>query len=77
MGTKPCAFVFWYKSSELAPTEYIRIIAFSEKQARLFYVKNGFTRMYDYSLNAVNVITCEHWTTSHEVGDILGQYARL
>ena len=74
---QPCAFVFWYKSSELAPTEYIYIIAFTEKQARFFYSNNGYTKMFDYSLNPVNVVKAERWTTSHEVGDILGQYARI
>lgn len=73
-GLPPQAYMFWYMSSQYAPTEYVYIIAFSEKQARMFFIKNGYTRMYDYSLNPVRVVKT---TKRHEVGDMLGQYARL
>lgn len=69
------AFQFWYKSDIYAPTEYIYIIAVSLKQARYFYTSKGFTRMYDYSINPVNIIQACLFKKRHEVGDILGQYA--
>lgn len=78
MGSnKPYAYLFWYKSDEYATTEYIYIIAFSVKQARLFYIKSGYTRMYDYSCTPVDAISADNWTARHEIGDILGQYARI
>lgn len=78
MGSnRPSAYLFWYKSSEYATTEYIYIVAFSVKQARLFYIKQGYTRMYDYSLSPVDTISADNWTTNHEIGEILGQYARI
>lgn len=71
---KPYAFLYWYKSSEYANTEYIYIIAFSIKQAWLFFRKNGYTKMYDYG-GPIDNITFYYWLKSHEIGDILGQYA--
>lgn len=68
------AYLFWYKSEDLAPTEYIYIVAVSEKQARYFYVKEGYTRMYDYEVQSVDVLPL---TKDYEVGTILGQYATL
>ena len=73
-GLPPKAFMFWYICNENGPTEYIYIIAFTEKQARFFYIKNGYTRMFDYSLDPVRVVKT---TKRHELGDILGQYAVL
>lgn len=72
---KPKAYLFWYKSSEYATTEYIYIIAFSVKQASLFYVKQGYTRMYDYDTTPCDAIPAQYWQARHEIGDILGQYA--
>lgn len=72
---KPKAYLFWYKCDEYATTEYIYIIAFSVKQARLFYIKHGYTHMYDYSLMPVDEIDATSWLARHEIGDILGQYA--
>ena len=74
---RPSAYLFWYKSDEYAPTEYIYIVAFSVKQARYFYIKNGYTYMYDYSCTPVDEISADNWTARHEIGDILGQYARI
>ena len=71
----PMAFQFWYKSSADAPTEYIYIIAFSYKQARLYFNKAGYHRMYDYSYYCCDTIPCKYWLAHHEVGDILGQNA--
>lgn len=68
------AYLFWYKSDETAPTEYIYIVAVSEKQARLFYLKNGYTRMYDYEVRSVDVLPL---TKDYAIGTILGQYATL
>lgn len=71
------AYLFWYKSDERAPTEYIYIIAYTMKQARYFYIRQGYTRMYDYSFTPVDEISADNWTARHEIGDILGQYARI
>ena len=69
------AYLFWYKSSEFARTEYIYIVAVSIKQARYFYIKNGYARMYDYSLNPLDDLPVE--PIDYEIGTILGQYAIL
>lgn len=71
------AYLFWYKSDEYAKTEYIYIFALSLKQARFFYIKNGYTHMYDYSLNPVDEIEANHFTIRHEVGEIRGELARI
>ena len=72
---QPYAFLFWYKSSEYATTEYIYIIAFTHKQARYYYAKMGYNKMYDYSYEYCDAIPASRWLKSHEIGDILGQYA--
>ena len=69
------AYLFWYKSDEYAPTEYIYIIAYTLKQARYYYIKLGYTRMFDYSLDPVKEIEQKRFNAKHEIGDILGQYA--
>ena len=71
----PKAYLFWYKSSEYAKTEYFYIIAFSVKQACLFYVRQGYTRMYDYDTTPCDAIPAQNWKARHEIGEILGQYA--
>ena len=72
---QPYAFLFWYKSSEYSPTEYIYIIAFTHKQACYFYDRAGYRRMYDYSHEYCDARPASEWNKPHEVGDILGQYA--
>ena len=71
-GLRPYAYMFWYICNENGPTEYIYIIAFSEKQACYFFINNGYTRMYDYSLQPVRIIRTNK---RHDVGDMLGQDA--
>lgn len=47
------AFLFWYKETDLARTEYIWIIATSPKQARYIFQKKGFhLGVYDYCRQA-------------------------
>lgn len=71
-GLPPRAYMFWYICVEGGATEYVYIIAFTEKQARYFFVQNGFTKMYDYSLSPVRVrATTKHYA----VGEMLGQEA--
>lgn len=71
------AFLFWYKSSEDAPTEYIYVIAVTLKQAQYFYIRRGYTSMFDYSTTPVDDIDEEDFLKPHHVGDILGQYATI
>lgn len=71
------AYLFWYKSDEYAPTEYVYIIAVSVKQAQWFWVHNGYTHMYDYCFNPIDAIDAKDFIKRHEVGDILGQYATI
>ena len=71
-GIRPQAYMFWYICNENGPTEYVYIIAFTEKQARYFFIKNGYSKMFDYSLNPVRVINPKR---RHELGDMLGQDA--
>lgn len=72
---KPYAFLFWYKPSENATTEYIYIIAFTHKQACYLYDRAGYNKMYDYSHEYCDAIPACNWLKSHEIGEILGQYA--
>ena len=69
------AFLFWYKSDEYAKTEYIYIIAVSEKQANFIFYKNGYKNMYDYSNGPIDIIDAYYFRARHNVGDILGQDA--
>lgn len=71
------AYLFWYKNDEYAPTEYVYIIALSYKQANYFwynYLHNVLGYVYDYDTTPCNVMQC---TRPHDVGDILGQNARI
>ena len=69
------AFLFWYKSDEYAKTEYIYIIAVSEKQANFIFYKNGYKNMYDYSNGPIDIIDAYYFRARHNVGDILGKDA--
>ena len=69
------AFLFWYKSDEYAKTEYVYIIAVSEKQANYLFYVNGYKNMYDYSNGPIDIIDAYHFRARHNVGDILGQNA--
>lgn len=64
------AYLFWYKSSPTARTEYLYIYAVSAKQASYFFYKEGYTRMYDYSYNPIGKETREPC----EVGTIYFSY---
>lgn len=71
------AYVFWYIMDAYGRTEYVRIIAVSEKQANFFwkrYLYQVLGRPYDYDLTPCNVMQCSY---AHNVGDILGQNARV
>ena len=74
---KPKAYLLWYKVDANATTEYIYIIAFSVKQAILFFDKQGYSKMYDYDKNPIDCIPSNNWLAKHEIGDILGQYATI
>lgn len=71
------AYLFWYKSSDNAPTEYIYIIALSYKQAQFYYDKKGYTRMYDYDVMPIDELEEKDFMQKHNIGDVLGQYAVL
>lgn len=68
------AFLFWYKSSENATTEYINIIAYTLKQAYFLFANNGYTNMYDYGY-ACDYIEQAEFKKAHNIGEILGQNA--
>lgn len=69
------AYLFWYKSNEYARTEYIYIIAVSVRQAQWYWVHKGYTRMYDYCFYPIDEIEAKDFMQSHNIGDILGQFA--
>lgn len=72
------AFLFWYKADELAPTEYMYVIAYTFKQAKYFwfnYLKHTLGYAYDYDLNPVDIIDQKDFVKQHNVGDILGELA--
>lgn len=69
------AYLFWYKSDEYAPTEYVYIIAVSVKQAIYYWLHKGYARMYDYCYNPIDAIEEKDFLKPHKIGDILGQYA--
>ena len=71
------AYLFWYKCDEYARTEYIYIFAFTAKQARYFFIKNGYTHMYDYETTPVDEIDALNFTMRHECGEIRGELARI
>lgn len=68
------AYLYWYKSSETSYTQYIYIIAYSNKQAFYYFNKNNYTTMYDYGC-AYEVIEEFKFNKRHNVGDILGANA--
>ena len=69
------AYLYWYKSDEYAPTEYIYIIALSLKQANYIFYSKGYKNMADYSNGPIDIIDACYFRARHEVGDILGQNA--
>ena len=74
------AFLFWYKTSEYSTTEYVYVIAVSEKQAIFFwskYLRETLGRPYDYIMAPCGIINQKDFVARHEVGDILGQYAYI
>jgi len=77
MSSKLKAYVYWYIMDMYGHTEYVHVIAVSEKQANYFwynYLHKVLGRVYDYDTTPCNVIEC---TRFHEVGDVLGQNARI
>lgn len=69
------AYLFWYKSSEYATTEYIYIIALSVSQARFYFYQAGYGHMLDYSYSPIDEIDENRFMKKHLLGEILGQYA--
>lgn len=72
------AYLFWYRSTETSPTEYMYVIAHTYKQARYFwynYLKFTLGYAYDYDLDPVNEIDSKDFVKEHFAGDILGQNA--
>ena len=65
------AYLFWYKTSQFNPTKYIYIVAVSEKQARFFYYKAGYTLMHEYECSSINFIPACDFTKRHAVGAIV------
>lgn len=70
------AYLFWYKSSQDAKTEYIYIIALSRKQACYIFTLKGYKRFYDYEEAPIDEVPLSK-NANYEVGTILGQYAIL
>ena len=70
------AYLFWYKSSEYATTEYIYIVCFSRKQACMYFSKYGYTRMYDYERYPIDEVELSG-RIKYNCGQVLGQYAEL
>ena len=66
------AYLFWYKIDAYSRTEYIYIIAVSEKQAFYFLKSNGYTHCYDFSQTCEGFIGVADFTKKHQIGDILG-----
>lgn len=74
------AYLFWYLMDETSTTEYVYVIAVSHKQAKYFwfnFVKHHLGFVYDYDIDACNEIDESQFTRPHEIGDILGQEARI
>lgn len=71
------AYLYWYKSDDYAPTEYIYIIAKSIRQANYIFYSKGYKNMADYSNMPIDVIDACYFRATHHIGDILGQYAVL
>lgn len=77
MESKLRAYVYWYIFDKYGNTEYVYVIAVSEKQANYFwynYLHKHLGHVYDYDTTPCNVMKCN---CAHEVGDILGQNARI
>ena len=77
MESKLRAYVYWYIMDNYGSTEYVHIIAVSEKQANYFwynYLHKVIGGAYDYCVDPCNVFKCNH---THNLGDILGQNARI
>ena len=69
------AYLFWYKSSETARTEYIYIVAWTVKQARFYFFDRGFNKYYDYASWPVDEIPQSEWEIDHKPGTVLGDNA--
>lgn len=70
------AYQFWYKSSDTATTEYIYIVAFSRKQACMYFSKYGYTLMYDFDYYPIDELELSG-LVKYACGRVLGQYAVL
>lgn len=69
------AYMFWYTTSASGPTEYIYVIAVSEKQAQYFfdrYRKEVLGYVYDYDTSSCCITECYY---RHQIGDIIGHNA--
>lgn len=72
------AYKFWYKSDILSPTEYVYVIAYSEKQAKHIFYSMGYKDMEDYADDPVMTRTLSTYGIANYVaGDIVGEWARL
>lgn len=77
MESKLRAYAYWYIFDKYGNTEYVYVIAVSEKQANYFwynYLKKQLGNVYDYDITPCNVLKCNY---AHNVGDVLGQNARI
>lgn len=77
MEKKLNAYQFWYKSEEDARTEYIYIIAESEKMAIGLFASYGYNKFYDYDITPIDVIEGQYFLYDHKAGDVLGQFALI
>ena len=72
------AYLFWYKMTAYATTEYIYVVALSQAQACFFwfkYLKEVVGKTYDYAINPCNAIDEKDFAAKHNVGNILGEYS--
>lgn len=65
------AYLFWYIFNEGCKTEYVWIIANSEKEASDQFYDN-FSDMYDYDTTPCGVTLEPNFENKHSPGDMLG-----
>lgn len=77
MEYKYRAYLYWYRPTIDTSTQYVWVIAVSEKQANFFWfrhLKHVIGWAYDYDIEPTRIIKCNH---EHDIGDILGDRAKI
>lgn len=68
------AYKFWYIFDEGGRTEYLNIIAYTEKQARYFFLKSDFNKAFDTYRWPIEISKIG---IDYKIGTILGEGANL